>query len=228
MKFEIKNRWNGNTRFVCELPAEVAGKSYGERLGYAVQQAYKSGTNLSDTDLAGAYLVSANLPGADLAGANLVDVDLSCANMVRAHLPGADLSGANMVGANLARANLAGANLADADLSEANSADLAIAMTRILPDGDLIGWKKCRDGVIVKLRIPADARRYHAFGRKCRAEFADVLEVIGAEVGISQLDGTTEYRVGERVVPDRFDDDWRQECAPGIHFFITRAEAEAY
>ena len=82
--------------------------------------------------------------------------------------------------------------------------------------------------MIVKLRIPADARRCHAFGRKCRAEFADVLEVIGAEVGISQHDGKTEYRVGERVVPDRFDDDWRKECAPGIHFFITRTEAEAY
>lgn len=109
-----------------------------------------------------------------------------------------------------------------------NSADLVFAKTRILPDGDLIGWKKCRDGVIVKLRIPADARRCHAFGRKCRAEFADVLEVIGAEVGISQHDGRTEYRVGERVVPDLFDDDWRKECAPGIHFFITRAEAEAY
>lgn len=27
---------------------------------------------------------------------------------------------------------------------------------------------------------------------------------------------------------DRFDDDWRHECAPGVHFFITRAEAEAY
>jgi len=203
MKFKIDNRWTGDTTFECELPAEVAKKSYGERLGYAIQQAHKSGINLADANLCGANLARADLSGADLADANL--------------------SGANLTCADLSRANLCGANLA-----EANSADLAIASTRILPEGDLIGWKKCQDGVIVKLRIPADARRCHAFGRKCRAEFADVLEVIGAEVGISQHDGKTEYRVGERVVPDRFDDDWRKECAPGIHFFITRAEAEAY
>ncbi len=82
--------------------------------------------------------------------------------------------------------------------------------------------------MIVKLRIPADARRSHAFGRKCRAEFADVLEVIGAEIGISKHDGKTEYRVGQRVTPDAFDANWADECSNGVHFFITRLEAEAY
>ena len=141
---------------------------------------------------------------------------------------GANLSGANLSGANLSGANLSGAYLSGANLSGANGADLAIAMTRILPDGDLVGWKKCRDGVIVKLRIPAEAKRSHAFGRKCRAEFADVLEVIGAEVGISSHDGKTEYRTGQRVTPDSFDDNWMEECSHGVHFFITRLEAEAY
>ena len=146
---------------------------------------------------------------------------------------GADLSDANLRGANLSDANLSGANLSDANLSSAylssaRDADLAIAVTRILPEGDLIGWKKCRNDVIVKLRIPADARRSHAFGRKCRAEFADVLEVIGSEIGISKHDGKTEYRVGQRVTPDAFDDNWTDECSNGVHFFITRLEAEAY
>ncbi|MGN6772504.1 MAG: DUF5758 domain-containing protein [Rhizobiaceae bacterium] len=93
----------------------------------------------------------------------------------RANLYGADLYGANLSRANLSRANLSGANL-----SCAKNADLVIARTRILPDGDLIGWKKCSGDVIVKLRIPETAKRSHAFGRKCRAEYADVLEVIGA------------------------------------------------
>ncbi len=92
----------------------------------------------------------------------------------------------------------------------------------------MIGWKKCQDNVIVKLAIPEEAKRSHAFGRKCRAEFADVLEVIGADVGISQHDDKTEYRVGERVVPDSWSDDWQNECANGIHFFITKEEALAY
>ena len=150
------------------------------------------------------------------------------ANLSGADLRYADLRYAYLSGANLRGANLSGANLRDAYLSGANGADLAIAMTRILPDGDLVGWKKCRDGVIVKLSIPDEAKRSHAFGRKCRAEFADVLEVIGAEVGISSHDGKTEYRTGQRVTPDSFDENWMDECSHGVHFFITRLEAEAY
>jgi hypothetical protein len=86
--------------------------------------------------------------------------------------------------------------------------------------------------VLVKLRIPADARRSNATGRKCRAEFADVLEVIGAAEG--RTDRTADggsvavYRVGERVVPDSWDDDWALECGHGIHFWITKEEAETW
>ena len=154
--------------------------------------------------------------------------DLDSGLHLRYALEKATRSGAYLTGAYLRGAYLRGADLSGAELTGANGADLAIAMTRILPDGDLVGWKKCRDGVIVKLRIPDEAKRSHAFGRKCRAEFADVLEVIGAEVGISTHDGKTEYRVGQRVTPDSFDDNWTDECSHGVHFFITRLEAEAY
>jgi hypothetical protein len=141
---------------------------------------------------------------------------------------GADLSGAYLSGAYLSGAYLSGANLSRANLGGATDAELAIAQTRILPEGALIGWKKCAGNVIVKLRIPEEAKRSHAFGRKCRAEYADVIEVIGAEVGISKHDGETEYRAGERIMPDAFDDNWQEECSPGIHFFISRLEAENY
>jgi len=203
-----------------------------------LSDAYLSGANLRDANLSGAYLSGANLSGANLRGANLSDAYLSGANLRDANLSGAYLSGANLSGAylsgaNLSGANLSGANLSDAYLSGANlrdakGAELAVAMTRILPDGELIGWKKCMANIIVKLRIPADAKRSHAFGRKCRAEFADVLEVFGAKVGVSSHDGETEYRVGKRITPDSFDDNWMEECSHGVHFFISRIEAENY
>ena len=155
---------------------------------------------------------------ADLSGADLYGADLSGANLSRADLSGADLYGANLSRANLSRADLYGAK----------NAELAIAKTRILPDGDLIGWKKCQGGIIVKLRIPEAAKRSHAFGRKCRAEYADVIEIIGEGKAISSHDSKTEYVVGQRVTPDVFDENWQQECAGGIHFFITRLEAENY
>ena len=85
-----------------------------------------------------------------------------------------------------------------------------------------------RDNVLVKLRVPADARRSHAFSRKCRAEFVDVLEIITAKVGIAQHDRETKYRVGQRVTCHAWEPDWQQECAGGVHFYITRLEAEAH
>ena len=194
--------------------------------------------NLYMANLSGANLIGANLYRANLSGANLYWANLSGANLYRAdlygtNLSGANLSGANLIGADLYRADLSGANLSGANLSGANlsgaeDADYAIACTRILPDGDLIGWKKCKNDIIVKLRIPEAAKRSHAFGRKCRAEYADVLEVIGGDIGYAQHDGKTEYRVGQRVTPDKWDENWIEECSSGIHFYITRAEAEAH
>ena len=220
MRFDIFNRFTGAVQFSCELdcPADALPSV---KLGLAVKVAIKERANLS----------RANLSGADLSGAYLNGAYLSGADLSRADLSGADLNGADLSGADLSRAYLNGAYLSGADLSrdylkDAKDADLAIARTRILADGDITGWKKCQGGVIVKLRIPADAKRSHAFGRKCRAEFADVLEVHGAEFGISMHDGKTKYSVGERVIPDGFDDDWTQECSSGVHFYISRIEAE--
>jgi hypothetical protein len=192
------------------------------------------GANLSGADLSVANLYGADLSVANLSRANLYGANLYGANLYGANLSGADLSRANLYGANLYGANLYGANLSRADLSGADlygakNAELTIARTRILPQGSIIGWKKCNNGVIVKLRIPEEAKRSHAFGRKCRAEWAEVLEVIGGNaVGISQHDGKTQYTAGCVVRPDKWDDNWQEECASGIHFYITREEAEAH
>ena len=252
MKFEVRKLWSSEIAFIAEIEcADDASTSI--KLGLAVKWAVKtranlsganlSGANLSGADLSGANLSGANLSGAnlygaDLSGANLYGANLSRANLSRANLSGADLSranlsGADLSGANLSRANLSGANLYGANLYGANlygakNAELIITRTRILPEGEIIGWKKCVGGVICKLRIPSDAKRSHAFGRKCRAEFVDVLEVIGADTGISLHNGTTEYRAGKRVTPDKWDDNWQEECSSGIHFYITREEAEAH
>jgi uncharacterized protein YjbI with pentapeptide repeats len=233
VRWAIKSGANLSGAYLSGAYLSGANLSGANLSGAYLSGANLSGANLSGANLSGAYLSRANLSGAylsgaNLSGANLSGADLSGADLSRANLSRANLSGAYLSGANLSGANLSGANLSGADLSGATNAGLAIAQTRILPEGDLIGWKKCQSNVIVKLRIPSDAKRSHAFGRKCRAEFADVLEVFGSEVGISKHDRKTEYRAGQRVNPDAFDEDWQDECSSGIHFFITRAEAEAY
>lgn len=160
------------------------------------------------------------------------------ANLARAYLVGANLARANLARANLADADLADANLARANLAHANlarakNAGIAIAITRILPDeGPIIGWKKARDGRIVKLEITSDAKRSHAMGRKCRADKAIVLAIYdrdGTEhaEAVSCYDHRFVYRFGETITPTTpFDEDMWNECSTGIHFYVTRLEAE--
>jgi len=191
-----------------------------------------TGAILTKADLTDAILTGSNLTGsiltkADLTGAILTGSDLTGSNLTRAILTGSDLTDAILTDAILTGAILTGANL-----TGANNASTAFAMTSITPEGDLIGYKKCQteDGkhCIVKLKIPTDAKRSNASGRKCRAEWAEVLEVDGAAVGVSKHDGLFRYIAGQKVVSDKWDDNRWNECSSGIHFFITRAEAEDY
>jgi len=192
------------------------------------------GADLREADLWGADLRGADLQGADLQDADLQDADLQDANLRWANLRwaylqdanlrgadlrGADLQGADLQDANLRGANLRGANLRDADLQGANLPDF-----QICPEtGAFDAWKKTGNGVI-KIRIPASAKRISSLvGRKCRAAFVKVLKGSGYSP-IKKL----YYEEGKIVHADSFDDDIRVECSHGIHFFMTKEEAEEF
>ena len=200
--------------------------------------------DLSDANLRYAKLRDADLYGANLCGANLCGANLYGANLCGANLCGANLYGANLSDVNLSDANLYGANLSDVNLSDANCVKLSLAKISILPDeGDIIGWKKAWTDnempptpVIVKLLIPADAQRSNATGRKCRASKARVLDLQDKQgnslpsdtTAYSSYDTDFTYKKGETVHVEDFDTNRWNECAPGIHFFITRIEAAEY
>lgn len=207
------------------------------------------GACLYDADLRDAYLGYADLSDAYLGGANLHGADLGHADLSDANLSDADLSGADLSDADLSDADLSGvdlryADLSHADLSDANHVQLSIAKTSILPDeGDIIGWKKAwtddtmpPKSVIVKLLIPADAQRSNATGRKCRASKARVLDLQDKQgnslppdtTAYSGHDTDFTYKKGETIHVEDFDTNRWNECAPGIHFFITRIEAVEY
>ena len=192
------------------------------------------GANLYDANLRDADLYDANLCGADLRGANLCDADLYGANLRDANLCGANLYDANLRDADLRGANLCGADLYGADLRGSNLRCAKGCYLSCPTEGSFIGWKKA-SGHIVKLRIPEDARRSSATGRKCRCDKAYVMEIQNMD-GTKATEDTVRsdhdknfvYTVGATVeVPD-FDDNRWSECAPGIHFFIDRREAVEY
>ena len=173
-------------------------------------------------DLYGANLRSANLRGADLSSADLRDANLYGADLRGADLRGAYLRGANLYGADLRDANLRGANLRDANLRGAN-----LPHFQIVPEeGSFIGWKKTTEGVI-KLLITEDSKRTSSLvGRKCRASRVKVLEGDGVG-GTGPNYGGIVYHEGKTLESD-YDDDIRVECTKGIHFFMTRKEAEEW
>ena len=155
--------------------------------------------------------------------------DLRYANLSYANLSYANLSGADLRGANLSYANLSGANLSYADLRGAKSNHLTIGFNLACPEsGSFDGWKKCNGEIIVKIRVPAAARRSSATTRKCRAEYVKVLAIYGAAEAVSSWDKATIYREGEIVRAHEWDENRWNECSGGIHFFLTRAEAEAW
>ena len=98
-------------------------------------------------------------------------------------------------------------------------------------DPPALVYKKCEADVIVVARIPEDAEVRGTPSGKCRANKAEIVEIIGdfhgEPVGISKHDGTTWYYKGDVVEVEDFDPS-DAECSTGYHFFCTRAQAEAY
>jgi len=211
-------------------------------------------TKLAGADLHGADLHGADLRGAELSGANLSNANLSGIRADRAKLAGANLAGAKLHEAFLLYADLAGANLAGADLSRAVlvEADLTGCDLRFagidhaefdgaifagvrLPDfqicpssGSFRGWKQAlnsTDLCVIALEIPADAQRVSCLTtRDCRADKA--LVISGEGLSPHEEERAIFYQPGKMVVADAWDPDIRTPCASGIHFYLTRQEAE--
>lgn len=87
---------------------------------------------------------------------------------------------------------------------------------------------------IIKLEIPANAKRSSAFGNKCRCDKAKVLDITTivsdtkVDIALSDYDNSFTYVVNEEVSEPNFDENRWHECAPGIHFFMTKKEALEY
>ena len=191
-----------------------------------------SGANISYANMCGVYM-----PNADLRNANMRGADISYANMCGADMRGtnmcsADISGANMRGANMSYVNMRYTDLHGADISYANMSGTNMRGADRLRKGiklseSIIGWKKCKNDVLVKLEIPRGAIVFSINNKKCRTDKAKVLEIIGADRAYSNHKFFS-YYVGDIIEVFNFNCEYNFECAEGIHFFRTREEAENY
>ena len=184
------------------------------------------GANFYDSSLYG-YLIYANMRNT-----NLLKASLEC------DFQGTDFNGAKT----------------DSETSFCNSILSSALNTESLkiplacPEkGEFIAWKKCRGfnknseyfgDVIVKLLIPAYARRSSAVGKKCRCDAAKVMDIqdysgksIANECVAYPLfkADLIMYIVDRFVTPtEPFEENRFKECASGIHFFMDREDAVSY
>ena len=192
------------------------------------ERANMSGADMSGADMSGADMRWAVMSGANMSGADMRGANMRWAVMSEADMSGADMRGANMSGADMSGADMSGANMRGVQHIESVQ-NLFYPLT--CPEkGEYTAFKKA-DGKIVELVIPADAKRSSSTSRKCRASKAVVVsitELDGTPAGdevCSDYDSSFVYRVGETVEVQRFDENRWNECAPGIHHYITREEA---
>ena len=166
--------------------------------------------------------MQADLYDADLCYADMRGADLRYANLYGANMMSANLYGANMMSADMMSANLYGANMRNVVMSGADRLRKGIKLSE-----PIIGWKKCKNNVLVKLEIPRGAIVFSINNSECRTDKAKVLEIIGGDRAYSKHKFFS-YYVGDVIEIFDFNCEYNIEYAEGIHFFKTREEAENY
>ena len=128
-----------------------------------------------------------------------------------------NLKGANLKGANLTCANLQGAILEDIETDYQT-----IGLDPVCPmEGSFIAYKWVDNRCIV-LEIPADAKRVSGTTSKCRCDKAKVLRIENLNGTLAEENEVKEFKLGEIVSVENFDEDRWNIDGEGITFFISK------
>lgn len=209
-----------------------------------------------DCDLTNVDFSDANLKDASFCNCNMTEAEVACTNCEDALFDHCNLTETSFYSAkcyaatwskcDFIRTNLNETDCRQADFNNCNFEDLTTDEDTTgyylnCPEkGEFTAFKKAElyggmERVIVELTVPASALRSSASSRKCRVSKAKV-------VSITSLDGKKRYKcnaysmhsssfvykIGATVEVKNFDKNRWNECAPGIHCFITRQEAVKY
>ena len=141
----------------------------------------------------------------------------------------------NTIKDTLIQAIRSNADLSNADLRYADLKKFKHLIWIIPEEGSFIAWKKLENNCIAKLEIPAKSPRTCNFiNRKCRAKFVKTLKIWDDNKNeINEAyNGTHDkkilYKVGRLIKADKWDNNLAIDCSHGIHFFITKKEAEEW
>lgn len=200
-----------------------------------IKQKDLRGSDFSDQELWEVDFSHADLTGVDFSRSLCHNCNFSYANLKNVDFTSADLRGCSLAYADISGANMYFSMLEHADLTGIISDENTQYFKMHCPEtGAFLGYKKCFGFRIVQLLIPADARRTSATNTTCRCDKAKVLTIKDMETNqdydeaISYVDQNFIYRRGQWIEAKNFNPDRWVDSTGGIHFFLTRKEAEAY
>ncbi len=180
---------------------------------------------------------------ATIDSSSFFDAFLHLGNFEYADIKGSSFYTATLIGANFKNSKIDDETIfSQSHISniQYNNPPISIACPE---EGSFIGFKvglmyNAEDlltFVLIKLEIPADAKRSSGTGKKCRCSKATVLDITDLssneqhiEKAVSLYSKAFEYKVGETVHVDDFDDNRWDECSAGIHFFMSKDDAIRY
>lgn len=183
------------------------------------------GCILDGTNFQNSSVENALFDGVSLRGANFREANLRTASFRYCDMRDCDIRGADLFGAVLEYAKLDGIQ---------DDEHTKWFRLHCPEKGAFLGYKKCVNDRMVQLLIPADARRTSATLPSCRCDKAKVLTIKSFdfeqnfEEAWSLVDENFVYKRGEWVEVKNFNEDRWMDSTTGIHFWMTREEAEAY
>ena len=182
--------------------------------------------DLTNEDFSGLDLSNIDFYGADLEDSLFSRAKLNKTNFSRAFLADSDFRNTNIKNAIFSDA----IGIIDCKFSQRGKKYI-VSKYFAIPKGKLIGYKKIKSlsnrekDIICTLEIPAKAKRIRTLAGKCRAEYA----IVRKGSGYSFHRDSFRYKEGGVVKPEKkFNNDPFVECASGIHFFLTKREAQDY
>lgn len=199
-----------------------------------------SGWDLSNIDFSLSSFHRVIFDGADMTKCNVSHVLFENCSLRGASLRFAKLECALLRYADMRECNIEGANLHCAVLEYAkldgiiSNEETKWFRLHCPEKGAFLGYKKCFNGRLVQLLIPADAKRTSATMNSCRCNKAKVLTIKSFDYkenyteAWSLVDENFVYRVGEWVEVKDFNEDRWMDSTTGIHFWLTREEAMNY
>lgn len=199
-----------------------------------------SGWDLSNIDFSLSSFHRVIFDGADMTKCNVSHVLFENCSLRGASLRFAKLECALLRYADMRECNIEGANLHCAVLEYAkldgiiSNEETKWFRLHCPEKGAFLGYKKCFNGRLVQLLIPADAKRTSATMNSCRCNKAKVLTIKSFDYkenyteAWSLVDESFVYRVGEWVEVKDFNEDRWMDSTTGIHFWLTREEAMNY